>query len=309
MIGRRVPWWAVLLLGLACVAVGVWLVAEPFGSLSVLRWLIVAGLVLSGVAELASAEATPRPWLSRLVGVGWIVIGVVAASWPGVTVYALAIAVGIALVAGGAVKVVTAVVGGGDERLILGISGLTNVIVGVLALTWPTVTVLVLAIVFGISTVVFGVGQIATALRLRRAPGGALAAGELASEEKRWPRWLRLTGGVAGLALAVGGMAISVAIHRAQPDEPPAFYTAPSPLPDGPSGTIIRSEVIDDFYAGATAYRVLYTSTGYDGEPAAVSGIIVVPDGPPPPEGRKVIAWTHGTVGVASKCSPSLIPD
>jgi hypothetical protein len=74
---------------------------------------------------------------------------------------------------------------------------------------------------------------------------------------------------------------------RPAPDEPPAFYTAPSPLPDGPPGTIIRSEELDDFYPGATAYRVLYTSTGHDGEPAAVSGIIVVPDGPPPPEGAR----------------------
>jgi hypothetical protein len=89
----------------------------------------------------------------------------------------------------------------------------------------------------------------------------------------------------------------------------PAFYTAPSPLPEGPPGTIIRSEVIDDFYPGATAYRVLYKSTGYDGAPTAVSGIIVVPDGPAPAAGRKVIAWTHGTVGVASACSPSLVPN
>lgn len=86
--------------------------------------------------------------------------------------------------------------------------------------------------------------------------------------------------------------------QRRAPSRPagcaPAFYTAPSPLPAGPPGTIIRSEVIDDFYAGATVYRVLYMSTGYDGEPTAVSGIIVVPDGPAPADGRKVVAWTHG---------------
>jgi pimeloyl-ACP methyl ester carboxylesterase len=38
-----------------------------------------------------------------------------------------------------------------------------------------------------------------------------------------------------------------------------------------------------------------------------VSGTVVVPDGKPPPGGRKVIAYTHGTVGVASNCAPSLV--
>jgi hypothetical protein len=47
-------------------------------------------------------------------------------------------------------------------------------------------------------------------------------------------------------------------------------------------------------YVGrVAAYRVRYTSTGYDGKPTAVSGIIVVPDGPPPAGGRRVIAYTH----------------
>ena len=108
------------------------------------------------------------------------------------------------------------------------------------------------------------------------------------------------------LALALGGLAISVAVHRAAPGEPGPFYSAPSPLPDGEPGTIIRTEVIDGFHEGATTYRVLYKSTGYTGTPTAVSGIIVVPDGAAPPDGRKVIAFTHGTVGVATNCSPSL---
>jgi alpha-beta hydrolase superfamily lysophospholipase len=111
---------------------------------------------------------------------------------------------------------------------------------------------------------------------------------------------------VAALVLvAVAGWATFVRSSR--PDAPGAFYTAPSELPDGPPGTIIRSEVIEGFHSGATAYRVLYKSTGYDGNPTAVSGFIVVPDGTPPAGGRDVIAYTHGTVGVASNCAPSLV--
>jgi acetyl esterase/lipase len=96
-------------------------------------------------------------------------------------------------------------------------------------------------------------------------------------------------------------------VETSRPDEPGEFYTAPSPLPDGPPGTIIRSEVIDGFVPGAATYRVLYTSTGYDGEPTAVSGLILVPDRAPPDGGREVVAYTHGKTGVASNCAPSLV--
>ena len=123
---------------------------------------------------------------------------------------------------------------------------------------------------------------------------------------RRW-RWLSIVAIViAGVVVAaIAGWAIFVDSSR--PDAPGDFYAAPSPLPEGTPGTIIRSEVIDGFHAGATAHRVLYKSTGYDGEPTAVSGLILVPDGAPPDGGRKVVAYTHGTVGVASNCAPSLV--
>jgi pimeloyl-ACP methyl ester carboxylesterase len=50
---------------------------------------------------------------------------------------------------------------------------------------------------------------------------------------------------------------------------------------------------------------VLYLSKGYDGRPAAVSGLLFAPTRKPPAGGRDVVAFTHGTVGVASKCTPS----
>jgi len=298
---HRWPWWGLLLLGVACVAVGGVLIADPSLSLSALEWLVAGALILTGLSELASPEASTRPWLSRAVAVVWIAAGVVAVTWSGLTLRALATLVGVALLIGGAGKIASVLRGEGDERLVVGLSGVTNVVVGVLALSWPGVTVLVLAILLGVRTVVFGFGQVALALRSRGTPPGERPA------QLRWPRWLRLTGTVAGLLLALVGAAVSAAIDRAEPGAPGAFYAPPSPLPPGPPGTIIRSEIIDGFHAGATAYRVLYKSTGYDGKPAAVSGFIVVPGGAVPAGGRRVLAYTHGTVGVASSCAPSLV--
>lgn len=60
---------------------------------------------------------------------------------------------------------------------------------------------------------------------------------------------------------------------------------------------------------GADAFRVLYRSTGLEGEPIEVTGAIFVPKSPPPQEGRPVIAWAHPTSGVVERCAPSVLPD
>jgi len=61
--------------------------------------------------------------------------------------------------------------------------------------------------------------------------------------------------------------------------------------------------------SNAKAYRILYRSTGLDGEPIAVSGAILFPDGKAPREGRPVVAWAHPTTGVVNRCAPTLLPD
>ncbi len=54
--------------------------------------------------------------------------------------------------------------------------------------------------------------------------------------------------------------------------------------------------------------RVLYHSESIQGEDIAVSGIIVVPSGEVPDGGRPVLAWAHGTTGIADQCAPSKDP-
>ncbi len=50
----------------------------------------------------------------------------------------------------------------------------------------------------------------------------------------------------------------------------------------------------------------LYRSTGLKGEPIFVSGVVIVPAGDPPPEGRPIVAWAHPTSGITPRCAPSL---
>ena len=85
-----------------------------------------------------------------------------------------------------------------------------------------------------------------------------------------------------------------------------AFYDAqPDELPGSP-GTLIRQEPVAGAPAGAEAFRILYRSTGLKGEPIAVSGLVVLPSGAPPADGRPMVAWAHPTSGTVRKCAPSL---
>ncbi|HMD51520.1 MAG TPA: lipase family protein, partial [Solirubrobacteraceae bacterium] len=108
------------------------------------------------------------------------------------------------------------------------------------------------------------------------------------------------------LGLACAAVLLALVLRGSAAPAPGPFYTPPARLPPGGPGTIIRDELIPDFYPGAKAYRVLYESTGLRGRPTAVSGLIVVPEGPAPGRPRHVVAFAHDTVGVASGCAPSL---
>jgi len=89
------------------------------------------------------------------------------------------------------------------------------------------------------------------------------------------------------------------------------FYSPPSPLPHAPAGTLIRSEVFAgyDLPSGAHAVRILYHSKARDGHAVATSGVVLIPGGGAPVGGWPVIAWAHGTSGVARQCAPSLMKD
>ncbi len=98
--------------------------------------------------------------------------------------------------------------------------------------------------------------------------------------------------------VAIGGAAAFAQID---------FYSvANTDLAPYSNGALIRSQPIEGTPDGAAAYRVLYRSEGLHGEPIAVSGVVIIPAGPLPPNGRPIVAWAHPTTGIVSKCAPSL---
>lgn len=52
-------------------------------------------------------------------------------------------------------------------------------------------------------------------------------------------------------------------------------------------------------------YLITYRSRGVHDEPIVASGFVLLPKGEPPKGGWPVLAWAHGTTGVADVCAPS----
>lgn len=115
-------------------------------------------------------------------------------------------------------------------------------------------------------------------------------------------------------AAAVAGMVIvasPLAARQASGDgAAPAFYTWTKPLPGKP-GVLLDAENLPPALMLSSAgggQRLLYTSTDgvKDSGIVAVSGALFLPKGPRPEGGWPLVAWAHGTVGVADACAPSV---
>jgi hypothetical protein len=88
------------------------------------------------------------------------------------------------------------------------------------------------------------------------------------------------------------------------------FYDTPDPLPEGKPGALIRSQEFDQYEIpySITAVRILYHSRSADGKDVAASGVVLFPyDKKPPSGGWPIIAWAHGSTGIARACAPSLM--
>ena len=91
-----------------------------------------------------------------------------------------------------------------------------------------------------------------------------------------------------------------------------SFYDTPAPLPAGKPGELIRSEPFEQYALppGVSAVRILYHSRSATGEDVAASGVVLFPEEETPPAGGwPIIAWAHGSRGVARQCAPSLMRD
>ncbi len=73
-------------------------------------------------------------------------------------------------------------------------------------------------------------------------------------------------------------------------------------------GKLISATPIRGAPEGATAWQIRYRSLDANDKPEEVTGVVIVPAGPAPAQGRDIVSWGRGTVGLAPVCAPSKTP-
>jgi pimeloyl-ACP methyl ester carboxylesterase len=129
--------------------------------------------------------------------------------------------------------------------------------------------------------------------------------------------------GTLGMALALLGadaavaqtmpksVAEAIALEQADRLAIGDFYSTPANLSVTKPGELLRKEPFTGYTLpkGATAVRIIYHSLDATGGDVATSAAVLIPAGTPPAGGWPVIAWAHGTSGVARLCAPSAMKD
>jgi len=72
------------------------------------------------------------------------------------------------------------------------------------------------------------------------------------------------------------------------------------------AGTLIAAQPVADAPANVRAWRVDYWTSGDRNQPIRVTGMVIAPRERSSAGLRRVIAWTHGLIGIAKRCAPSL---
>jgi uncharacterized membrane protein HdeD (DUF308 family) len=163
-------WWLIVALGVALIVVGFLLLVNTDAAEFTLALLVAIALFLAGADEIVEAPRHRTRWPCYVLAAIWIAAGVIALVWPEVTLWALALTVGLGFFVGGVAEAVLAI---RFHRTLPAwglwlVAGVLSAIAGVLCIAWPDATVLVLAVLLGLWVVIRGVVTLMFGLALGR---------------------------------------------------------------------------------------------------------------------------------------------
>jgi uncharacterized membrane protein HdeD (DUF308 family) len=168
----RRTWLIPLALGILMLILGLVLVFNIRAGIDTLRWLVVFALIFAAVEAFATASLRTKPWVGWLVGIAYLVGALLSIAWPGLTLLALVIIVGVSLLVGG---IVQAIMAWRAKRATRGWGwsfafGLLSAVAGLVFLFGsPILSLVVLAILLAIYVIMTGATLIALALAVRKA--------------------------------------------------------------------------------------------------------------------------------------------
>jgi uncharacterized membrane protein HdeD (DUF308 family) len=169
----NVPWWLVLLEGIAAIIIGVLLLVAPGTTVLVLTQILGFYFLISGLFAIISIFMDSSLWGWKLVvGILGILSGIIVIRhplWSAVIIPTLiVIFLAVQAIINGAIKIYQSITGGGFGTLILGI---VNIIIGLILLFNPFMAAYVLPLVLGIFAIIGGVTVIFSAIRTHNQEG------------------------------------------------------------------------------------------------------------------------------------------
>jgi len=175
-VGRSWGW--VLAFGIATLILGIIITIHPKNSVYVVAVLLAIWLILAGVWRIIRAIADHEDtggtrWLMALLGLISILFGLLVFHRTWETVAVVGFIVGLFWVVAGVGDFYAAYVhrqGGG--RWLLVVAGLLGVVVGVLALVYPGLSLTIIAFLFGLWLILYGIIEIAVSVQLKNVAKG-----------------------------------------------------------------------------------------------------------------------------------------
>ncbi|MGH9209138.1 MAG: HdeD family acid-resistance protein [Acidimicrobiales bacterium] len=168
-------WWMSVLLGVALVAVGIWLLTNLYESVTVLAVLVGVSLIVGGVAEIVAMGGHNQLGLAGWLGGGLVIaLGVAVLAWPDITLWTVAVIAGCGLMLAGLLRVTLALEGHrvrSDWPFQLALGGLF-VVLGAAVVAWPEATLQVLGFLLGVKAVVSGLFAIGTGWQVHQLASG-----------------------------------------------------------------------------------------------------------------------------------------
>jgi len=161
-------WWLLLLVGLLSIVVGVIFLFKPGNSLAALAVIAGIFLLIDGIVELVSSfmRSTPNRGIAALFGVLTAIVGVLLIRHPIGGVTAVALLIGLWLIAIGVIRFATAF-GEYEHRGWHALAGALELIAGIVIVANPNIGYATLAILVGIGFILNGIGLTALGWGMR----------------------------------------------------------------------------------------------------------------------------------------------
>lgn len=155
-------WWLVLLVGVLSIAAGVAVLVKPGDSLATLAVIAGIFLLFDGILELADAlvEGTQNRGMVAVLGVITAIVGVLLIRHPIQGVAAIALLIGIWLIAAGVIRIVASfgVAAYGGRMLVVGV---IDLLAGIVIVSAPDIGFATLALLVGIAFILNGASMLA----------------------------------------------------------------------------------------------------------------------------------------------------